>query len=96
MLRISTIKTELLCKCNFKNGIASSIPSSTKIAHKFGESGDPVEQQLSESAIIYLNENPYLITIMAKGKDYKQLPLIIKEISASVYQSMQTNPIPSN
>ena len=92
----SEFATELLGKCNFKNGIVSSIPSSTKIAHKFGESGDSVEQQLSESAIIYLNDNPYIITIMTKGKDYKQLPLIIKEISASVYQSMQMNPIPVN
>lgn len=92
----SEFATELLGKCNFKNGMVSSIPSSTKIAHKFGESGDAKEQQLSESAIIYLNDNPYLITVMTKGKDYKQLPQIIKEISASVYQSMEMNPIPAN
>jgi hypothetical protein len=33
---------------------------------------------------------------MTAGKDYKQLPQISKEISASVYQFMQMNPIPAN
>ena len=92
----SEFATELLGKCNFKNGIVSGIPSSTKIAHKFGESGDTREQQLSESAIIYLNNNPYVITIMTKGKDYKQLPLIIKEISNATYQFMEQNAVSVN
>jgi beta-lactamase class A len=92
----SEFATELLIKCNFKNGIVSGMPSSTKIAHKFGESGDAREQQLNESAIIYLNNNPYIITIMTKGKDYKQLPTIIKEISNATYQFMEQNAVSVN
>lgn len=87
----SEFATELLSKCNYKDGIVSSLPASVKIAHKFGEDGNLTEQQLSESAIIYLDNNPYLITIMTRGNDYKKLPTVIKQISSIVYQTMLYN-----
>jgi len=84
----SEFATELLSQCNFKDGIIASLPSATKVAHKFGESGTQFDQELSESAIIYLDNNPYVITIMTRGKDYKQLPTVVKEISGIAYQNM--------
>ena len=87
----SEYATELLGRCNFKEGLVSGIPSSITIAHKFGESGNLSEQQLHESGIIYLNNNPYVLTVMTKGKEYKKLPEVIKEISSIVYQSMLNN-----
>ena len=84
----SEYATELLSKCNFKEGIVSSMPSTIKIAHKFGEAGDPLEKQLHETAIIYLSERPYLITIMTKGKDLSKLPLVLRQISSTAYQGM--------
>ncbi len=87
----SEFATELLSKCNYKAGILNSLPSGVKVAHKFGEDGNQEEQQLSESAIIYLDNNPYLITIMTKGRDYKKLPEVIQQISSIVYQTMLTN-----
>lgn len=87
----SEFATELLSKCNYKAGIVNSLPPGTKTAHKFGEDGNEVEQQLSESAIVYLDNNPYLITIMTKGNDYKKLPEVIQQISSIVYQTMLTN-----
>ena len=92
----SEIATQLLSKCDFKEGMIAGLPIHTKVAHKFGESGTPEEQQLSESAIIYLDNNPYVITIMTRGKDYKQLPLVIKEISNVVYQFMLQNSVAAN
>ncbi len=92
----SEIATKLLSQCDFKQGMIAGLPANTKVAHKFGEAGTPQEQQLSESAIIYLDNNPYVITIMTRGKDYKQLPLVIKEISNVVYQYMQQNKLASN
>lgn len=44
--------TELLQKCDFKEGIVSAIPKSINVAHKFGESGDQVTQELNETAIV--------------------------------------------
>ena len=84
----SEFATELLSKCDFKDGIVSSLPNNLKIAHKFGEAGDPVEKQLHESAIIYLKNKPYLITIMTKGKDLSKLPTVIRQISSVAYQEM--------
>ena len=92
----SEIATKLLSQCDFKEGMIAGLPANTKVAHKFGESGTEQEQQLCESAIIYLNDNPYAITIMTKGKDYKQLPQIIKEISNAAYQFMQQNVVAAN
>lgn len=87
-IKNSEYATELLGKCDYKDGIISSLPNSIKVAHKFGEAGSMNEPQLSESAIIYLNSNPYIITIMTNGKDAQKLPEVIKQISGMVYQNM--------
>ena len=84
----SEFATELLSKCNFTEGLVSGLPSSVKVAHKFGEAGDPTEKHLCESAIVYLDNNPYILTVMVKGQDLAKLPEIIKEISATVYKDM--------
>ncbi len=87
----SEYATELLSYCNFTEGMRNSLPTTVKIAHKFGESGNLSEQQLHESGIIYLDDKPYVLTIMTKGKDYKKLSGVIKEISSTVYQNMLNN-----
>ena len=84
----SEFATKLLSKCDFKDGIVKGLPVNTKIVHKFGESGDAVEKQLHESAIVYLSGKSYLITIMTKGKDNKKLAEIISHISTLVFQDM--------
>jgi beta-lactamase class A len=86
----SEFAIELLSKCNFKEGILKGLPNGTKVAHKFGESGDAVEKQLHESAIVYLNGKIYLITIMTKGKDNKKLADIISQISNVVFQKVNS------
>jgi beta-lactamase class A len=35
-----------LGKSVFKDGILKGLPNNIKVAHKFGEDGDPVEKQL--------------------------------------------------
>ena len=84
----SEFAVKLLSKCDFKDGIVKGLPANTKIAHKFGESGDAIEKQLHESAIIYLSGKPYLITIMTKGKDNKKLAEIISHMSTLVFQDI--------
>lgn len=84
-IKDSEYAAELLTHCNFKEGIMKGLPSGTIVAHKFGESGNLVEKQLHESAIVYLNSNPYLITVMTKGKDNNKLSQLIAEISQAVY-----------
>lgn len=84
----SEFAAELLGKCDFKEGIVKGLPKGTKIAHKFGESGNPLEMQLHESAIVYTKDKSYLVTIMTKGKDNATLCKLISEISATVYKNI--------
>lgn len=84
----SEFAAELLGQCDFKDGIVKGLPKGVKLLHKFGESGTSQEMQLHESAIIYLKNRPYLLTVMTKGKDNKSLSGLISEISAAVFQNM--------
>lgn len=79
---------ELLTQCEFKDGIVKGLPSDIKLAHKFGESGNQNEKQLHESAIVYLNNKPYLLTVMTRGTDNNKLSQFIGNISRAVYNDM--------
>ncbi len=80
--------TKLLSTSDFTKGILAGIPVGCKVIHKFGEGGFTDNQNLSESAIIFLNNSAYLLTVMADGKDLKKIPSVISEISRVVYQDM--------
>lgn len=79
---------ELLNKAVFNEGIRKKIPKGIPIAHKFGESGTNQEFQLHESAIVYLENRPFLLTVMSKGKDNKYLTDLISGIGEIVYHDM--------
>ncbi len=81
---------ELLSQCEFKDGIVKGLPAHTRIAHKFGESGTNIDKQLHESGIVYLDNKPYLLTIMTRGKENKKLSQVLGEISQVIYNSMQS------
>jgi len=87
----SEYAAELLSKCEFNDGIRKGVPKSVKMAHKFGESGTPTEKQLHESAIVYLNDKPYILTVMTRGKDNASLSKLIGEISSVVYKKELAN-----
>ena len=89
-IKNSEYAAELLSQCDFKDGIEKGIPPHTKIAHKFGEAGNEVEKQLHESAVVFLNDKGYLITVMTKGKDMKTLSNLIGEISRTVYNDVSS------
>jgi len=85
----SEYAAELLSQCEFKEGMQKFLPKDISIAHKFGEWGDGKDlHQLSESGIVYLNNNPYLITVMTEGKDVKELANVIADISKVCYVYM--------
>ncbi len=92
-IKDSEFAAELLTECNFNDGIVKGIPSKTPIAHKFGEAGNQSERQLHETAIVYLDNCPYLLTVMTKGKSNSTLSQVIAEISQAVYFELQGNAI---
>jgi hypothetical protein len=82
---LSDYGLSLLAKSEFKAGIVRDLPSTLSVAHKFGESGDSQYYQLHETALVYLDEDTYLITVMTKGKKTDQLANCIAEISKITY-----------
>lgn len=88
-IKNSEFAAELLSESDFKDGIKKGIPSNTKIAHKFGEAGNQIDKQLHESAVVYLGDKGYLLTVMTKGKDMKTLSNLIGEISQTVYNDIK-------
>lgn len=85
----SEFALSLLSRSDFKDGITKNIPSSVKVAHKFGEKGDANYHAFSETGIVYANNTPYLISIMTEGKEQTKLPSAIQEISSVVYNNIQ-------
>jgi beta-lactamase class A len=79
----------LLSQSDFTEGIVKNIPKDVKVAHKFGEKGDATKHAFGETGIVYLNNTPYLISIMTEGKDQSKLPGVIQEISSTVYNNIQ-------
>lgn len=84
----SEVATSLLSECVFNGGITKQLPQQLTVAHKFGEAGQPGAKEFHESAIIYLSNRPYLLTVMTKGKDARVLASVISEVSKFAYDHM--------
>jgi hypothetical protein len=87
-MQASEYATELLVEATFKDGILKKIPRTVPVAHKMGEWGDGNTVELHDCGIVYIEGNPYIITIMTKGKDMKMLSEAIGNISKIVFDSM--------
>lgn len=77
-----------LADCDFNIGLRAGVPANVRMAHKFGESGDEFTKQLHESAVVYLNGSPYVLTVMTRGKDIHKLPEVLRGISEVVYKDL--------
>ena len=90
---MSEYALDLLTHSKFDKALVHQLPTDVKVAHKFGDSGlTGGEVQLHEEGIIYLNNNPYLLAIMTKGKDFDKMANCISSISAIVYNKMAAKP----
>ena len=73
---------EILTQCKFQKGMAKMIPTSTRIAHKFGEHyGDGSLTQFHEGGVVYAADKTYLVVIMTEGHDHQTLVDCVAEIS---------------
>ncbi len=77
----------LLSQTDFRHGIVTGVPKGVTVAHKYGKrlltTGG---EELHDCGIVYFPKSPYLICIMAKGRDYPTLRKIIKDISEMAYE----------
>lgn len=83
-----------LSESTFNEGLRMGVPKEIKIAHKFGErelDDIPIgENQLHDCGIIYYPDNPYILCIMTRGKEIKDLENTIAEISKKVYKEFSS------
>ena len=86
---MSEYALELLSNSDFNDGIVKHLDKNLVVARKFGERGIDATRELHEYAIVYLHNRPYLLGIMTRGKDYKQLEDVISDISLMVYNEMK-------
>ena len=85
----SEYATRLLSNGEYKNeGKVMGLPTTVRMAREYGVSNDSKDKELHESAIIYVNNCPYIITIMTKGNDLRQLSQVINQISVAVYKQI--------
>ncbi len=91
-IKNSEYAVNLLTKSDFSSGIQSGIPvSNLLIAHKFGESGTNINRELHESALVYIKDKPYLLTIMTRGcnnVELSKLSQVIQGIASLVYNGL--------
>lgn len=80
----------LLTHSGFKDGLVAGAPDDVEVAHKYGEVliANTNEQQLHDCGIVYYPPNPYLICVMSKGDNIKELERVIADISAKVYNEV--------
>jgi len=81
----------LLSQSEFTEGIVKGVPETVKVAHKYGEWGEGDSRELHETAIIYMNRSPYLLTIMTRGHDTQKLSEALSSISKITYDDMERN-----
>jgi beta-lactamase class A len=79
---------EMMVNCNFKQGFAKGFPTGTKMWHKYGEWSSPgVDAELHESGVVFIKGNPYVLTVMTRGKDQNKLAEAIQKIAANLESS---------
>jgi hypothetical protein len=78
----------LLTQSTFMKGIAEKLPNGMVIARKFGEMIKDNKRELHESGIIYCNRRPYMLTIMTKGYNPKNLAGFISHVSDTIYKNL--------
>lgn len=83
---------DLLTRAQYKDGIVTGVPPEVTVAQKFGEyvasdaSGDPIGYELHDCGIVYHPSAPYILCVMTRGSDLKNLTGIIQQISHLTYQ----------
>jgi hypothetical protein len=96
---MSQYALELLSNVDFKDGLRLGVPAETIISQKFGERTFVEKntitgvkrvlfKELHDCGIVYYPKNPYLLCVMTKGNDFKNLESVINKVSNIVYQEI--------
>ncbi len=82
----------MLNKATFTQGLVNGVPTTTPVAHKFGEhiigTNTPLGVELHDCGIIYHPTKPYFLCVMTQGRDEATLAQVIADISKTVYETI--------
>lgn len=88
---------ELLNQVAFREGLVAGIPPGIAVAHKFGiravqsaDAAKPGTTELHDCGIIYYPGHPYLLCVMTKGSNYRDLLSVIVDVSHRAYVDVDT------
>ncbi|MFM1875177.1 MAG: hypothetical protein RL266_914 [Bacteroidota bacterium] len=80
---------ELLARTSFDKGIVAGVSdTSTTVANKYGYRELSNTFQLHETAIVYLQNSPYLLSIMTETSKPDGLAKILRDVSLIIYRKM--------
>ncbi len=74
---------KLLSESTFKDFLSSGLPNEVYFSNKYGE--DKGQKIYSDSGIVYLQDRPYMITVMLQGIEEEEARTIMKDISSVTY-----------
>ncbi len=88
-LKESSCKTvmELISNTINFDGMTKHIGKEISVAHYFSDNDFAVNHELHELGIFYVKNNPYMLCVMAKGKDKKNLSTLISNISKTIFDN---------
>lgn len=91
--KYSELALATMTKTEYHDGIVNGLPGNVEVAHKFGErSYDATgEIQLHDCGIVYNSKKPYLICVMTRGSNIKNLSSTISDISAEIYHEVTSS-----
>lgn len=89
----SEFALETLSKAKYNKSVTRTIPKDVHVAHKYGVAYSNQIKYLSESAIVFLYGQPYILVVMTKGNDYDRQSDVISGISEMTYNSLTNHNI---
>lgn len=82
----SEYAADLMAHSAFDKGLSAGLPEGSKLWSKFGEWRHlGFENELHEAGVIQIDNRPYLVVIMTKGKETAGLAAIIEKIAKKIH-----------
>lgn len=90
--RLSEWALGLLLETGMRDGIRAGVSASVPVASKFGERvcADGLVQ-FHECGIVYFPGSPYILCVMTRGTDLRELEKVVAGISRIIYAYLKTN-----
>lgn len=80
-----------LTQASFRDGLVAGVPSSVKVAHKYGTrivEDAQAPRQLHDCGIVYAENSPYVLCIMSQSSSMKNAERFIAGVSKLVYDGV--------